>query len=69
MRKEADAYMKEHFPGITYEITETRYIPKLNSYRITVLDKDHNHKFTILYYTKSGEMDDSYYWETCEFIV
>ena len=68
MRKEADAYMKEHFPGITYEITETRYIPKLNSCRITVLDKDHNHKFTILYYTKSGEMDDSYYWETCEFI-
>lgn len=68
MRKEADNYMKKHFPAITYEITETRYIPKTNSYRISVLDKDHNHEFTILYHMKSEELDDTYFWEICNFI-
>lgn len=68
MHKEADLYMKEHFPSIAYEITETRYIPKINSYRISVLDKDHDHEFTILYHMKSEEMNDTYYWEICNFI-
>ena len=68
MRKEVDTYMKANFPAITYEITETRYIPKINSYRISVLDKNHNHEFTILYHMKSEEMDDTYFLDICNFI-
>lgn len=68
MRENADTYMNEHFPDIHYEITETSFDPTINTYIINVLDKDHDHEFTIRYSMATDYMSDTYYMKTCIFI-